>query len=65
MQSVFADLASVAFLGVAFYVNIHYIQSRLFTAIIVILYLLKIISYVGGRKNVFTDKAKAIEYLNS
>lgn len=64
-QSVLADFMSVVFLGFSFYVNVRFIQSKLFAAIIVILFLLKIIAYLGARKNVFTEKQKAIDYLNS
>ena len=65
VQSVAADIMTFVFLCGSFYANVHWIQSKLFAAIIVIMFMLKIIAFATGRKNQFTDKQKAIDFLNS
>lgn len=64
VQSVASDIVSVVFLFGAFYANERYIESKLFAALIVILFLLKLIAWASSKKNVFTDKKKAIEFIN-
>lgn len=62
-QSWLADLGTFVMLTGMFYVNVHFIQSRLFAAIIVIMYALKIVVYMTGRKNVYTNRADAVAAL--
>ena len=63
-QSIVADGVSFFMLSVMFYVNAHYIQSRLFTAIILILFFVFCIAYAFGRTNVYTSRAAAIKALS-
>lgn len=63
LQSMIADTFTFLMLSGMFYVNAAYIQSRLFMAIIVIMFVLKGIAYVGGRKNVYTSRDAAIKAL--
>lgn len=64
LQSILADTFTFLMLSGMFYVNAVYIQSRLFAAMIVFMFVLKGIIYVGGRKNVYTSRDAAIQALN-
>lgn len=63
LQSMIADAFTFLMLSGMFYVNAVYIQSRLFMAMIVIMFVLKGIAYTNGRKNVYTNRADAIDAL--
>lgn len=62
-QSIVADGLSFFMMSIMFYINAHYIQSRLFAAIIAILFFVKGIAYAFGRTNVYTSRADAIKAL--
>ena len=64
-QSIVADVVSVLMLCGMFYANAHYIQSKLFAAIIVILFALKMIAYVSGRKTMYRSREEAIAALQT
>lgn len=64
-QSLVADLGTIVMLSAMFYVNAKYIQSKFFIGLIMVMYALKIIGLVGARKNVFTSRKEAIEFLAS
>lgn len=64
-QSIIADMVSLLMLVVGFGVNALYIQSKIFSAIVVVLFLLKMVGYTMGRKTVFTNRQKAIDFINS
>ena len=63
MQSIVADASTFLMLGGAFWVNAHYIQSKMFAAIIVIMLMIKFVAYIGNRKNVFTSRAEAVAFI--
>lgn len=64
-QSWLADLGTFVMLTGMFYANAHFIQSRLFAAIIVIMFVLKLMAYFGARKNVYTSRDEAISFLTN
>lgn len=63
-QSLVADFGTLVMLASMFYVNARYIQSGFFVGIIMVMFALKIITYLDGRKNTFTSRKDAIKFLN-
>ena len=65
IQSIFADIMSVVFLIGTFWFNVNYIQSKMLSVILLFLFILKLFYYASQKKNVFTDKKSAIDFLSS
>lgn len=63
VQSLVADFGTFVMLGAMFYVNAKYINSGFFVGIIMVMFALKTIAYIGNRKNVFTSRKEAIKFL--
>lgn len=64
-QSLVADFGTLVMLSAMFYVNAKYIQSKFFIGLIVVMFALKVISMLGARKNTFTSRKGAIDFLAS
>lgn len=62
-QSIVADIGTFVMLTGMFWVNAHYIQSRFFMAVIMVMLALKIVAIATGRKTVYTSRAEAIKAL--
>ena len=65
IQSFLSDLSSLVFLIIGFGLNQLFIQSKMMSAILLIIFIGFLVTKASIRKNVFTNKQKAIEFLNN
>ena len=64
IQSIIADIFSFSILIGSFAINHFYIGSKFLAGILLILWLIFIIGKASNRKNTFTNKQKAVDFLN-
>jgi len=62
-QSIIADVFSFCILVGSFAINHFFIGSNFLAGILLVCWFIFMIAKVGKRKNVFTDKQKAIDYI--
>lgn len=64
-QSIVSDIFTFGILVGSFAVNQYFIGSGLLAGFLLILFFVFVIGKTTARKNVFTDKKKAIDHINS